>query len=480
MVNYKNPFEPGGAFYNPQITDASRVIEPRIMPGWVAKKNNQRNDGFVKDFLQKIRNANKNHISTLDMNWTYYKSICFDDNVQIYKNKSFRVAVGVNGTAIKKIKPLMTDVNVEIHNNPTFKDVLKYAFNMFGDYFEIKDYSGVNKMRIFHFLEPFTERYIFVSCKEEYSNILGNYLFGKEWDIQHLENDRSWVLHIHSPWFSKKFLEAQNDLLEQRRLMYLALGQEVDNADDKVLKQFKYIAKLTANIAAKKTGLTIYTYKWDTDNNIIPNPIPLEYSPYNDIEYEDAKYPVDVKLWDGNNTPALGNNFYKDYEFKKGKYTQVTVGASVQVPGGMGRLKGYIKGFGYCEFVYLNYAGVACSLDFGTEIGTGIIEGKYNYELKGLPNPLSFAGPGSNTSYSANDFNGKIVIELSNWEGYNKDGDMLWNGKSFGFELEATIGISLPGEKEEVKTYTKLTFPELGEKSYTNLNAKPYKEDEKQ
>ncbi len=31
----------GSAFYNPQITDASRVIEPRIMPGWVAEKQEE-------------------------------------------------------------------------------------------------------------------------------------------------------------------------------------------------------------------------------------------------------------------------------------------------------------------------------------------------------------------------------------------------------------------------------------------------------
>ncbi len=41
MINYKNPFEPGGAFYNPQITDASRVIEPRIMPEWVAESQEE-------------------------------------------------------------------------------------------------------------------------------------------------------------------------------------------------------------------------------------------------------------------------------------------------------------------------------------------------------------------------------------------------------------------------------------------------------
>ncbi len=41
MSNYKNPFEPGGAFYNPRITDASKVIKPRIMPDWVVEKQQQ-------------------------------------------------------------------------------------------------------------------------------------------------------------------------------------------------------------------------------------------------------------------------------------------------------------------------------------------------------------------------------------------------------------------------------------------------------
>ncbi len=38
MSDYKNPFEPGGAFYNPRITDASKVIEPRIMPRWAEER----------------------------------------------------------------------------------------------------------------------------------------------------------------------------------------------------------------------------------------------------------------------------------------------------------------------------------------------------------------------------------------------------------------------------------------------------------
>jgi len=38
MSNYKNPFSKGGKFYNPRITNASRVTEPRIMPRWAEQK----------------------------------------------------------------------------------------------------------------------------------------------------------------------------------------------------------------------------------------------------------------------------------------------------------------------------------------------------------------------------------------------------------------------------------------------------------
>ncbi len=42
MSEYKNPFEPGGKFYNRRITDASRVTEPRIMPRWVEKEEKEK------------------------------------------------------------------------------------------------------------------------------------------------------------------------------------------------------------------------------------------------------------------------------------------------------------------------------------------------------------------------------------------------------------------------------------------------------
>ncbi len=66
-------------------------------------------------------------------------------------------------------------------------------------------------------------------------------------------------------------------------------------------------------------------------------------------------------------------------------------------------------------------------------------------------------------------FNGKIVVELSDWESYNKDNEKTWAGKSFGFEIEAPIGLSIPGEKEDVKTYTELTFSKLYKKTSDKL-----------
>lgn len=43
MSNYKNPFVPGGKFYNSRITDGSKVTEPRIMPRWAEQTEQQQN-----------------------------------------------------------------------------------------------------------------------------------------------------------------------------------------------------------------------------------------------------------------------------------------------------------------------------------------------------------------------------------------------------------------------------------------------------
>ncbi len=47
MLEYKNPFEPGGKFYNPRITDASRVTEPRIMPRWAEGEEKEKESGNI-------------------------------------------------------------------------------------------------------------------------------------------------------------------------------------------------------------------------------------------------------------------------------------------------------------------------------------------------------------------------------------------------------------------------------------------------
>lgn len=239
-----------------------------------------------------------------------------------------------------------------------------------------------------------------------------------------------------------------------------------------MLKQFKYIAKLTSNISAKKEGLTIYTYKWNKNgNNIVPNSTPLQYDSYNKVEWPDVNYPVDINLWDGNDKPALGNNYYGTYQFKKGKFTEVSFGAYMVVPMGSGLLKGYIKGFGYCEFTYFNHLGKAVSLDFGLELSTGLIEGKYIKE-SGIPNPVSFSGPGSNKTYSTSDFKIPIGTTLSNWIGYDKTGrNEVWKGTSAGIKTELSIplfkNINLPGEYTETRVYTDLIYPILDKNSET-------------
>jgi hypothetical protein len=63
MSNYKNPFEPGGKFYNPRITDGSKVTEPRIMPRWAEQfsPQNTRFGGNAQRLVEKyaIRQYNR-------------------------------------------------------------------------------------------------------------------------------------------------------------------------------------------------------------------------------------------------------------------------------------------------------------------------------------------------------------------------------------------------------------------------------------
>ncbi len=428
---------------------------------------------FTDELLQSIKEANYSNNNLMNVKWTpmasYYSTVVEISGVKM------KLGVNCNGTDITKIKPLILDTDVKINSDPTMKDVVIWIINQFGDFFDVKDYLGAHKVRTFRFHEPNSSHNISLVFEEKYTNIIGSYLFGTKWEFKHLKQDRSFVLHIHSPWFSNKFNEANGNLIEQRRLMYLALGQSTEDADEEVLKQFNYIAKLTANINAQKPGLTVYTYKRNEANNTFePNPVPLQYDEYN-LEWPDVNYPVDIKLWDGNDKPALGENFYSEYQLRKGKYTDVSFGASMVVPGGSGLLKDYIKGFGYCEFAYLNHLGKAISVDAGLEFSTGIVEGKY-IKTSGIPNPVSFSGPGSNKTYSASDFKVPVGPTLSYWIGYDNEGTPTWKGSSVGIKSELSRSLfkklNLPGEYTETKVYTELIYPLLDKKSetYTKLN----------
>jgi hypothetical protein len=181
-------------------------------------------DGVISTMLEQIRNANLNNENILSVNFKNKRG-AYSSGIEIYKGLKIKVGMAVSGTDIKLIHPRMSECSLNLHKQITAKDYFMYIANMFGDFFDIKEFSGSVPYRTFIFHEPQTVRYISLTVEEKYSNIFGNYLFGKNWDYQHLSQDRNWVLHIYSPWFSEKFNAARGNLIEQRRLIYLALGQ---------------------------------------------------------------------------------------------------------------------------------------------------------------------------------------------------------------------------------------------------------------
>ena len=182
----------------------------------------------------------------------------------------------------------------------------------------------------------------------------------------------------------------------------------------------------------------------------------MQYNYNPEFNENDIYYPVDVKLWDGdNNQPALGNDYYGAYDFK-GKYREGTFAVGPPT-GGSGVLAGYLRGFGYNEFYY---AGVGATGTYTLEVSgeAGLVDGKY--KGFGKPTPLNFAGPGTNITVSAGEFNSPIGFALSSWQGYNDRGVQSWNGITVG--LDITIGLSnvlLPASVNYMRVQTDLHFP---------------------
>jgi hypothetical protein len=133
---------------------------------------------------------------------------------------------------------------------------------------------------------------------------------------------------------------------------------------------------------------------------------------------------------------------------------------------GAGLIRGYLKGFGYTEYIYRNVAGWAWSLP---SVSSGIMTGKY-VGHGGMPSPINFIGGGET------DFMG-AGISLGNWISYDRNNIIFWQGKITGVGISMPIGqiadmiknavlkiaTNAAGEISggTIKTNTKILFPQI-------------------
>jgi hypothetical protein len=381
----------------------------------------------------------------------------------------------------------MSNVTYNSYNRPASNwEVVKAFLNELGASFKLGEFSGEEKLRVFQFSDvnkPDHELSIVV--EDKYVNILGHYLFGESWETDFTETDRQWVLYIYSPDISGKFeavkAQTEGNLLEQRRLTYYALtNQFPDNSISRLagssnsfLSNFNYAAQLKHNPSAEAKGVTVYTYTAGS-NGIKISETPIQYNYNPEFNENDIYYPVDVKLWDGdNNQPALGNDYYGEYDFK-GKYREGTFAVGPPTGGG-GVIAGYLRGFGYNEFYY---TGVGATATYTLEVSgeAGLVDGKYIGE--GKPTPLNFCGPGTNITVSSGEFGLPFGFAVSDWEGYNERLRKIWEGISVGaditFELKETV---FPANLNIMRVQTDLHFPSPGktkQETLDLLNNNPY------
>ncbi len=134
MSNYKNPFSKGGKFYNPRITDASRVIDaskvtkPRIMPRWAEQKQQPTLGTKFYDIntgkLIEQVDGNVLIISIEKEKFQQYKSN-YNTNIYNYNFTSFIILSSKNDTNFHILYGLTTEeLNVR-----AFLATLRYAEN---------------------------------------------------------------------------------------------------------------------------------------------------------------------------------------------------------------------------------------------------------------------------------------------------------------------------------------------------------------
>lgn len=441
----------------------------------------------ITNILNSIRSANIGGQTSTSVQWPESAgNSMIGCEINLYEDLNFRIAVTKELYA-QNIKTKMSSVTYNSHNRPASGwEVVKAFLNELGASFKLGEFSGEEKLRVFQFSDvnkPDHELSIVV--EDKYVNILGHYLFGESWETDFTETDRQWVLYIYSPDISGKFeavkAQTEGNLLEQRRLTYYALtNQFPDNSISRLagssnsfLSNFNYAAQLKHNPSAETKGVTVYTYTAGS-NGIKISETPIQYNYNPEFNENDIYYPVDVKLWDGdNNQPALGNDYYGEYDFK-GKYREGTFAVGPPTGGG-GVISGYLRGFGYNEFYY---AGVGATATYTLEASgeAGLVDGTYKGE--GKPTPLNFCGPGTNITVSSGEFGLPLGFALSDWQGYDNEGIMSWSGITVGIDLTFTLKENvLPASVNYIRVQTDLLFPapsKAKQETLNILNSNPY------
>ncbi|WP_026473660.1 hypothetical protein [Alkaliflexus imshenetskii] len=176
------------------------------------------------------------------------------------------------------------------------------------------------------------------------------------------DTDVAWVLEIYSPQISEKFIKAyeMNDFYEMRRLTYWALSNQFN--DDWVERKTsgfdfpkgKPIANLRHNAQAVDKGLRVYFTENKSFNEdyhgIVGNMLqPIYFKPHHKPKFQDAYFPVDIKLYEGEDELPTGDSYYGSNDFI-GEYSEASL--VIGIGKGSGFMVGYLRGYGYCEYAY--------------------------------------------------------------------------------------------------------------------------------
>ncbi|MBB6463776.1 hypothetical protein HNR74_004994 [Flammeovirga kamogawensis] len=263
-------------------------------------------------------------------------------------------------------------------------------------------------------------------------------------DLDELE----WVLRIYSDDLFSKFNKAMddNDLLGMRTITNY--GRTHHYPSDYGLEnigrnQSDFSVQLYKNSSAPE-GVTVDYYHWK-DNN--PNTKSLVnsgnnyFAPTKNDELPfDALYLVDIKY---------GISFYGEKDFIND--SEISVAGTGLFEYGKTMGQGYIKGFGFSQYVGTSYGGA-----FGGGLGADIVlSGTGSYVGDYFPNPYNFAGNGGSGGLDVDI--AVFSFGVSKWTGYNDEGNTIWRGVNY------TVGGGFGAKLTEMlDTKSTIIFPKTG------------------